>query len=72
MTKHPEVSQIQVVKKTVEGQQLQIVGQFVETPETQMIQSARTSERSGTTPVCQETQTEIRDPLHPYSSQHPE
>ena len=42
-----QVPQIQVVEKTVEGQKLQIVGQFVETPETQMIQSARTSERSG-------------------------
>ena len=56
-----QVPQIQVVEKTVEGQQLQIVGQFVETPETQMIQSTRTSQRSGTTPVCQETQAEIRE-----------
>ena len=61
VTKHPEVPQIQVVEKTVEGQQLLIIGQFVETPETQMNQSAQTSERSGTAPVCQVTQTEIRE-----------
>ena len=40
------------------GPQLQIVEQIVETPETQTIQGARTSERSGTAPVCQVTQVE--------------
>ena len=54
MTKHHEVPQSQVVEKTVEGQQLQIVGQFVETG-----QSTQTSEKLGTAPVCRSTQAEI-------------
>ena len=54
MTKHHEVPQSQVMEKTVEGQQLQIVGQFVETG-----QSTQTFERLGTAPVCRSTQAEI-------------
>ena len=54
-----QVPQMQVVEKTVGGPQLQIVEQIVETPETLTIQGARTSERSGTAPVCQVTQAEI-------------
>ena len=51
----------EAVEKTVGGPQLQIVEQIVETPETQTIQGARTSERSGTAPVCQVTQAEIAE-----------
>ena len=47
------------MEKTVWCPQLQIVEQIVETPETQTTQGARTSERSGTAPVCQVTQAEI-------------
>ena len=53
-TKHPEVPQSKVMDKTVEGQQLQIVGKFVETG-----QSTQTFERLGTAPVCRSTQSEI-------------
>ena len=49
---------MQVVEKMVEGLQLQIVEQIVETPETQTIQGVRTSESVGTAPVCQVTQAE--------------
>ena len=55
-----QVPQMRVMDKTVEGPQLQIIEQIVEIPaETQMIQSARTSESSVTAPVCQMTQAEI-------------
>ena len=56
-----QVPQIRVMEKTVEAPQLQIIEQIVEIPETQTIQGARTSERSGITPVCQETKAEIRE-----------
>ena len=57
-----QVPQIRVMEKTVEGQQsCRLLDNSLRPPETQMIQSARTSERSGTTPVCQETQAEIRE-----------
>ena len=54
-----QVPQMRVMEKTVEGPQLQIIEQIVEIPETQTIQGARTSDRSGTAPVCQMTQAEI-------------
>ena len=56
MTKHHEVPQSQVLKKTVEGQQLLIVGQFVETG-----QSTQTFESLGTALACQSTQAEIAE-----------
>ena len=47
------------IEKTIGIPQLEIVEQIVETPETQTIQGARTSEKSGTAPVRHATQTEI-------------
>ena len=46
-----QVPHVQVVAETVEISQLQAVEKIVETSETQTIQGARTSERSGTAPV---------------------
>ena len=53
-----QIPTVQTVEKTMEIPQLQCVYKIVETPETQTIQDARTSERSGTAPVCQVTQVE--------------
>ena len=64
VTKHAEVSQVQVVEKTVGIPQLQTVEQIVETPETKTIQGARTSERSGTAPVRQVSQAGVGE-AHP-------
>ena len=47
------------MEKTAEIPQMQTVEKIGETPQTQMILSARTSERLGTAPVCQMTQAEI-------------
>ena len=56
VTKHHGVPQSQVVERTVDGQQLQIVGQSVETG-----QSTQTFESLGTAHVCQSTQAEIAE-----------
>ena len=54
-----QVPRVHVVEKTAEIPQMQTVEKIGETPQTQMILSARTSERLGTAPVCQMTQAEI-------------
>ena len=70
VTKHAEVPQVQVVEKTVGIPQLEIAELIVETPETQTIQGARTSERSGTASVCQVTQAVDRPvPVLPAMTQ---
>ena len=59
VTKHDEAPQVQVFEKTIGIPQLEIVEQIVETPETQTIQGARTSEMSGAALVRHATLTEI-------------
>ena len=49
-----QAPQVQVSEKTVEISQLQAIEKIVETSETQTIQGARTSERSGTAPGVEE------------------
>ena len=59
-----QVPHVQVVAETVEISQLQAVEKIVETSETQTIQGARTSERSGTAPVRQVSQAGVEE-VHP-------
>ena len=56
-----QAPQVQVSEKTVEISQLQAMEKIVETSETQTIQGARTSERSGTAPVCQVSQAGVEE-----------